>query len=123
MKEGLEFLLWGGRGWDSPIPRSLSFRRSVPASNWIYDIMDDLIVLAHTSELIDKPTCEGTAGKRAAFIVHWTYFFDSIAHNVVSFTTIGQDLVVQIAPQNIHVSVVKTNRVRRPSELQLVHQQ
>lgn len=71
--------------------------------------MDDLVVFADSSELVDIPPCEGAACERTAFSVHRSDLLDSVAHDVVALAAVCKDLVIEVPPQDIDVAVVETN--------------
>ena len=84
--------------------------------------MDDFIVLAHSSKLVDVPPPKGTTGKGACWIIHRSYLFHFVANNVISFTTVGQVLTIKIPSQNIHISVVEADRVRTTTKAKFIHE-
>lgn len=84
--------------------------------------MDNLVVLSHSAELINKPSCERAAGKGTAFVVHRTNLFNAIAHDVVTLAAVGQHLIVEIASQHVDVPIVEADGVGRPAKLEFVDQ-
>ena len=82
--------------------------------------MDDLVVFSDSSELVDVPASERAASKRAALIEHRPDLFYFVGHYIVPFTAIGEDLIVEVASQDIDVSVVEADGVGRTSKFNFI---
>ena len=77
--------------------------------------MDDFVVVADPSELVDVPPSEGTASKGTAGIEHRPDLLHLVAHDIVPLAAVGEVLVVEVPSQHVDEPVVEADRVGGPT--------
>jgi hypothetical protein len=57
--------------------------------------VNDFVVLADSSELIDIPSSKRATGEGTGFVSHWPDFFNFIVCNVIALAAIRWHLVIE----------------------------
>jgi hypothetical protein len=80
-----------------------------------YNVVHNLLGGSNASKFKYIATVEGSQTQRINWIGTWIYLFDFISNDVITFTFIGDDLVIEetyindsVTTDNVDVPVIKT---------------
>jgi hypothetical protein len=75
----------------------------------MYNIVYNFAIVSDSTEFVDVPSSEGAASEGARLVEHGPYLLHFVVHNVVSFASIGQVLMVEVTTQHVNIAVVEAD--------------